>query len=72
MMARAPLCWLTWLGAALLTLTMFALVLDIPSTVDEVRILRVATLVGLLALSSTVYFAAVRLVPRPRHPAAAG
>jgi hypothetical protein len=51
---------------------MFALVLDIPSTVDEVRILRVATLVGLLALSSTVYFAAVRLVLRPRHPAAAG
>lgn len=68
MMARGPLCWLAWLGAALLTLTVFALVLDIPSTVDEARILRVATLVGLLALSSTVYFAAVRLVLRHTWP----
>ena len=57
---------------ALLTLTMFALVLDIPSTVDALRILRVAILVGLLALSSTVYFAAVRLVLTTAHPVAAG
>src|ERR1700677_75014 len=68
MMVRGPLCWLTWLGAALLVLTVFALLVDVPSTVGEVHVLRVATLVGLLALSSTVYFAAVRLVLRYTWP----
>jgi hypothetical protein len=49
-------------------LTVFALLLDIPGTVDRARIVRVATLVGLLALSSVVYFAAVRLVLRHSWP----
>ena len=49
-------------------LTVFALLVDVPSTVGEVHVLRVATLVGLLALSSTVYFAAVRLVLRYTWP----
>ena len=68
MRARGPLCWLAWLGTALLMLTVFALLLDIPGTVDKTRIVRVATLVGLLALSSIVYFAAVRLVLRHTWP----
>jgi succinate-acetate transporter protein len=68
MTARQPLYWLGWLGTALLTLTVFALLLDIPGTVDKTRIVRAATLVGLLALSSTAYFAAVRLVLRHTWP----
>jgi hypothetical protein len=62
MTARPPLYWLTWFGAALLTLTAFALLLDLPAIAGEVRRLRMAVLVGLLVLSAAVYPAAARVV----------
>jgi len=68
MTANAPLRWLTWLGAALLALTIFALLLDVPASTGDVRFLRVSMLVGLLALSAGIYFAAVRLILRHTWP----
>lgn len=68
MTTRAPLSRLTWLGAALLVLTLFGLLVGEQAAVDEVRVSRLAILVGLLALSSAVYFAAVRLVLRNTWP----
>ncbi|WP_084623220.1 glycosyltransferase 87 family protein [Acidisphaera rubrifaciens] len=65
---RRPLYRLGSLGAALLTLTVLALLLDIPASFDTARTVRVAILVGLLALSSGLYFAAVRLVLRHTWP----
>jgi hypothetical protein len=68
MTAKAPLHWLTWLGAALLALTVFGLRLDVPTTTGDVRFVRVSMLVGLLAFSAATYFAAVRLVLRYAWP----
>jgi alpha-1,6-mannosyltransferase len=68
MTARPPLCCLAWLAAALLALTVFGLLLDVPLTAGEVRLVRMAELVGLLVLSAAVYFAAVRLVLRYAWP----
>ena len=56
------------LGAALLALAAGGLLLDIPASIGEARILRVNTPVGLLMLSATIYFAAVRLVLRHTWP----
>jgi hypothetical protein len=52
----------------LLTLTVFGLLLDVPETTGDVRIVRVGMLVGLLALSATVYFASARLILRYAWP----
>jgi alpha-1,6-mannosyltransferase len=68
MTAKAPQRWLTWLGAALLALTMFGLLLDVPATTGDVRFLRVSMLVGLLVFSAAIYFAAVRLILRHTWP----
>jgi hypothetical protein len=65
--ATPNLCRLASLGAALLTLTAFGLLLDVPATAGEVRFARMAVLVGLLVLSAALYFAAVRL-RFPRRP----
>jgi alpha-1,6-mannosyltransferase len=66
--ATPNLCRLASLGAALLTLTAFGLLLDVPAIPGEVRLARMAVLVGLLVLSAAVYFAAVRLVLRDAWP----
>ncbi len=68
MTSRPPRYWLACLGAALLTLTVFGLLLDVPATAGEVRLVRMAVLVGLLVLAAAVYFAAVRLVLRYAWP----
>jgi alpha-1,6-mannosyltransferase len=68
MTARTPLRWLPWLGAALLTLTLFGLLLDVPATAGDSRVLNVRLLLGLLVLASAVYFAAVRLILRYAWP----
>ena len=84
MRGKALFWLLVGLGAALLALAAGGLLLDIPASIGEARILRVNVLIGLLMLSAIIYFAAVRLVLspgtvssalarlRPRHPAAAG
>jgi hypothetical protein len=46
----------------LLTLTAFGLLLDVPDSTGDVRIVRVGMLVGLGALSTAIYLAAVRLI----------
>lgn len=54
MTAVGPLCWLGWLGTALLMLTIFTLLLNVLATVDKTRIVRVTTLA---ALTSSAHFA---------------
>jgi hypothetical protein len=54
MTAMGPLCWLGWLGTALLMLTIFTLLLNVPATVDKTRIVRVTTPA---TLTSSAYFA---------------
>ena len=68
MRGRALLCLLAGPGATLLALAAGGMLLDIPASTGEARILRVNTLVGLLMLSATIYFAAVRLVLRHTWP----
>jgi hypothetical protein len=68
MTAKAPLRWLTWLGAALLALTIFGLLLDLPAATGDLRSLRVSILLGLLAFSAAIYFVAARLVLRHSWP----
>lgn len=68
MTARMPLCWLVWLGTALLALTLFGLLLDVPAAEGDGRALRVTILVGLLVIASAVYFATVRLILRYAWP----
>ena len=68
MMGKALLWLLVGLGAALLALAAGGQLLDIPASTGEARILRVNVLVGLLILSATIYFAAVRLVLRHTWP----
>ena len=68
-MTGKALFWLLGgLGAALLALAAGGLLLDIPASTGEARILRVNVLIGLLILSATIYFAAVRLVLRHTWP----
>jgi alpha-1,6-mannosyltransferase len=52
----------------LLTLTAFGLLLDVPETIGDLRIVRVGMLVGMLTLSAAAYFAAVRLILRYAWP----
>ena len=68
MRGRALLWLLVGLGATLLTLAAGGLLLDIPASTNEARILHANMLVGLLMLSATIYFAAVRLVLRRTWP----
>lgn len=68
MTARGPLHWLALLGAALLTLTVFGLLLDVPETTGDGRVVRMGLLVGTLTLSAAAYFAAVRLILRHAWP----
>ena len=68
MTARMPLRWLVWLGTALLALTLFGLLLDVPAAAGDVRVFRVRMLLGLLVLAAAVYFAAVRLILRYAWP----
>jgi alpha-1,6-mannosyltransferase len=68
MTAKAPLRLLTWLGAALLALTIFGLLLDVPATSGDLHSRRVSMLLGLLAFSAAIYFAAVRLILRHTWP----
>ena len=68
MTPKAPLYWLTWLGTALVALTISGLLLDVPARTGDVRFLRVSMLVGLLAFSAGIYFAAVRLILRHTWP----
>jgi hypothetical protein len=60
--ARTPLWWLAGLGAALLALTLFGLLLDVPAAASDGRAFRVTILLGLLVLAAGVYFTAVRLI----------
>ena len=57
MRERLLLWLLVGLGAALLALAVGGLLLDIPASTGEARILRVNVLVGLLMLSAAIYFA---------------
>jgi hypothetical protein len=57
MRGKVLLWLLVGLGAALLALAAGGLLLDIPVSTGEVRILRVNVLVGLLILSATIDFA---------------
>ena len=68
MRGKALLWLLGGLGAALLALAAGGLLLDIPASTGEARILRVNVLIGLLMLSASIYFAAVRLVLRHAWP----
>jgi hypothetical protein len=68
MTARRPLRWLVWLGTALLALTLFGLLLDVPAAEGDGRAFRVTILLGLLVLAASVYFAAVRLILRYAWP----
>jgi alpha-1,6-mannosyltransferase len=68
MTARMPLRWLLWLGTALLALTLFGLLLDVPAVAGDERAFRVTILLGLLVLAAAVYFAAVRLILRHAWP----
>jgi alpha-1,6-mannosyltransferase len=70
-MSRSPQIWLAWFGAALLALTCFALLLDVPGAADGDRVLRVNVLVALLVASGGIYFAAVRTILRHSWPRAA-
>ena len=66
--ARKPLRWLVWLGTALLALTLFGLLLDVPAAEGDGRAFRVTILLGLLVLAAAVYFATVRLILRYAWP----
>ena len=68
MTARMPLRWLVWLGTALLALTLFGLLLDVPAAEGDGRAVRVTILLGLLVLAAAVYIAAVRLILRYAWP----
>ena len=68
MTARMPLRWLVWLGIALLALTLFGLLLDVPAAEGDGRAFRVTILFGLLVLAAAVYFATVRLILRYAWP----
>ena len=68
MTARMPLRWLVWLGTALLALTLFGLLLDVPAAEGDGRAFRVTILLGLLVLAAAVYFATVRLILRYAWP----
>ena len=68
MTARVPLRWLVWLGTALLALTLFGLLLDVPAAEGDGRAFRVTILLGLLVLAAAVYFATVRLILRYAWP----
>ena len=68
MRGKALFWLLIALGAALLALAAGGLLLDIPASIGEARILRVNVLIGLLMLSAIIYFAAVRLVLRHTWP----
>ena len=68
MTARMPLRWLVWLGTALLALTLFGLLLDVPATEGDGHAFRVTILLGLLVLAAAVYFATVRLILRYAWP----
>jgi alpha-1,6-mannosyltransferase len=68
MRAGSQLSWLVWFGAVLVALTAFGLLLDIPASAGTNHSLRVKVLVGLLGLSTAVYFGAVRLVLRYTWP----
>ena len=63
-----PLRWLVWLGTALLALTLFGLLLDVPAAEGDGRAVRVTILLGLLVLAAAVYIAAVRLILRYAWP----
>jgi hypothetical protein len=63
-----PQRWLVWLGTALLILTLFGLLLDVPAAEGDGRAFRVTILLGLLVLAAMVYFAAVRLILRYAWP----
>jgi alpha-1,6-mannosyltransferase len=63
-----PLRWLVWLGTALLALTLFGLLLDVPAAEGDGRAFRVTILLGLLVLAAAVYFATVRLILRYAWP----
>ena len=68
MTARMPLRWLVWLGTALLALTLFGLLLDVPAAEGDGRAVRVTILLGLLVLAAAVDIAAVRLILRYAWP----
>ena len=68
MTAKMPLCWLAWLGTALLALTLFGLLVDVPATAGDMHVFRVRMLLGLLVLAAVVYFAAVHLILRYAWP----
>ena len=68
MTAGKPLRWLVRLGTALLALTLFGLMVDVPAAAGDTRIFRVRMLLGLLVVAAAVYFAAVRLILRCAWP----
>jgi alpha-1,6-mannosyltransferase len=68
MMSRSPLIWLAWFGAALLTLTSFGLLLDIPADTGADHVLHLNILIGLLVASTCAYFGAVRIILKYTWP----
>jgi alpha-1,6-mannosyltransferase len=70
MTTKMPLRSLAWLGTALLALTLFGLLLDVPAAEGDGRAFRVTIQLGLLVLAAAVYFATVRLILRYAWPRA--
>nr|WP_294524080.1 glycosyltransferase 87 family protein [uncultured Rhodopila sp.] len=60
--------WVVCLGAALLALTFFGLLLDVPSAASDMRVVSLSMLLGLLVVAASVYFAAVHLILRCAWP----
>lgn len=71
MMSRSPRIGIAWRGAALLTLTCAAILLDVPGAAKSDHVLRVNILVGILVVSAGVYFTAVRATLKNTRPRSA-